>query len=113
MAVHPSSEEIADLLGALGFAKERVAGLTIDCRPHAAAMVTVEVFLEKSDIRSIAGTIKQHYELVPVGDLKKAEALRDRYQAALYDIANDPATAHEAGRAIAQDTIESLDTSNG
>lgn len=65
MGLAYSSEEIAELLAALGIDKHRVAGLTIECRPHAAASVTVEIYLEKSDIQTLTGTIKRYYELVP------------------------------------------------
>ena len=60
-----SSEEIAELLAAMGIDKKRVAGFTINCRPHAAASVTVEIYLEKDDLQSISGKIKRYYKLVP------------------------------------------------
>jgi hypothetical protein len=69
MAFLHSAEAIVKMVEALGLDKRKVAGFTIECRPHSAASVTIECYLEGEDMQTLTDTIKNHYKLVPVEEM--------------------------------------------
>lgn len=98
-----SSDAIAELLTTFGIDKRRVASLTIECRPRAAAVAIVELYLEEQDVHTLSGTIKQRFKLVEFAAADSAE----RMEKALDRIAefSSPDDAGEAAK-IARAALE-------